>query len=545
MSGKKRKKRAGSSAGNTNQKPQELTASSSKPSGAVSANAGAAAESTKNNTNQPKTTPAAPGDAAVKKTADPAKEAAAKTAQVSSTGMTGKASPDAKAAAAAGTAAAQAGAAAKSTKDSAAAAAAPGKGAAAGNAAQAKTASTGKTAQTRTGSSGKTVRTGSAAGRTQTRSNRALIIGLLIGAACIILLGIVLYVRFLVPREIHISEPQLTVNVGESAKLSYTILPESADNLEVAWASSDEGIASIDEFGVVTGVSGGACTVAVASGNGKTDICVVTVIDPTEIQKDSLDGVLTYIEEQENLETSEDASASYLSVDQLDDRHDFLIGKEADALLLAYRTNGKVEDMGIDAEYTTYLRIQPKNIETAEVVQKNTLDLYGFPIEMTGSGVINLKTYEYDDPVTLDSVSSPVEGLDATSKLQELATAGVTECVKGFSEFLVEQNFEFGLSEFGLTGFGAIEKDLAENAASGEAEDGAGQDAQESTVSNFEALGQSSPQGDAAEAKSSPAEGQDGSGSGQAFAEFPKAGPTSSTLSQAVDSLAKTSSVES
>ena len=117
------------------------------------------------------------------------------------------------------------------------------------------------------------------------KSRKGLIIGILIAVALVACLIVFLYNKFFVPREIHMSENALELNVGDTVRLSYTILPGSSDNLEVVWASSNADVATIDEFGVVTAVSGGRCAVAVATGNGKTDTCVVTVTDPAQIQK--------------------------------------------------------------------------------------------------------------------------------------------------------------------------------------------------------------------------------------------------------------------
>ena len=256
-----------------------------------------------------------------------------------------------------------------------------------------------------------------------------LLIGILIAAVVVIILGIVLYNKFFVPKEIHVSETSLQLEVNDVAKLTYTVLPQSADNLEVAWASSDPGVATVDEFGVVTAVSGGQCIIAVATGNNKTDTCVVTVNDLKQVQKESLETIVKYVDSQETTaaspktgaETSadsqvtnansEDASADsqaanadskgtsadsqaattdsqgtaagdeyrLLGVKDIDDAHSFLIGAEGEDLILVYRTVEELEDLGVDAQYTTYVRMKPENTDTADVVQENNLVLYGFP----------------------------------------------------------------------------------------------------------------------------------------------------------------------
>ena len=55
----------------------------------------------------------------------------------------------------------------------------------------------------------------------------------------------------------------------ESLQLEYTLQPENATDRAVAWTSSDEGIATVDENGVVTGVAPGKVTITGTAANGK------------------------------------------------------------------------------------------------------------------------------------------------------------------------------------------------------------------------------------------------------------------------------------
>ncbi len=292
------------------------------------------------------------------------------------------------------------------------------------------------------------------------KSRKGLIIGILIAVALVACLIVFLYNKFFVPREIHMSENVLELNVGDTVRLSYTILPGSSDNLEVVWASSNADVATIDEFGVVTAVSGGRCAVAVATGNGKTDTCVVTVTDPAQIQKERLDTVVSYIESQP---TSTEEAIEVLTVNEIDENHSFLIGTENDDLLLIYRTVGGLDEMGVDAEYSTYVRFAPENIDTAQVTQKNCVNLYDFPIEMNASGLMNLSSYQFGDSIALSSTGASVDGLDATDALHALADSGVTNCISGFSQFLLDQGFDFSLSDFGLSFFAELSGDGGEN----------------------------------------------------------------------------------
>ena len=270
------------------------------------------------------------------------------------------------------------------------------------------------------------------------------------------IIAVVLYIQYFVPREIHVSEASLDLWVGDTAKLSYSIVPSSADNLEVAWVSSNDEIASIDEFGVVTAKAGGKCAIAVATGNGKTDICVVSVTDPAQVQKESLNKVKDFVGSLKTT-TSADGNEVY-NVENIDDTHSFQIGTEDNNLLLIYRTTGQMEEFGVDAVYTTTVKLSPENIDTAEVIQNDTLYVYGFPISMIGTGSMNLASYQHGDQVPLTTTSSTVEGLDASDALHELTDRGSMICIDKFETFLEKNGFDFSLGEFGFKNFGSLEK---------------------------------------------------------------------------------------
>ena len=80
-----------------------------------------------------------------------------------------------------------------------------------------------------------------------------------------------------------LSVHNLTMGVGNAQQLSYVCDPWYADNKDMVWSSSDESIATVDENGLVTAVSDGACTITVASAgdSGKADTCAVTVASLT------------------------------------------------------------------------------------------------------------------------------------------------------------------------------------------------------------------------------------------------------------------------
>ena len=80
---------------------------------------------------------------------------------------------------------------------------------------------------------------------------------------------------------ITIDQTTLSLNKGESAYLTTTVLPDDATNKTAAWSTSNSSIATVDQSGKVTGVSGGLATITAKAGS-KEATCDVTVVVPVE-----------------------------------------------------------------------------------------------------------------------------------------------------------------------------------------------------------------------------------------------------------------------
>ena len=74
---------------------------------------------------------------------------------------------------------------------------------------------------------------------------------------------------------IELSETEATLTVGETKKLTATVLPSNATNKTVTWTSSNEEVATVAN-GVVTAVAEGEAIITATAGN-KTATCKVTV----------------------------------------------------------------------------------------------------------------------------------------------------------------------------------------------------------------------------------------------------------------------------
>src|SRR5690554_5769746 len=89
---------------------------------------------------------------------------------------------------------------------------------------------------------------------------------------------------------VAVNEEALVLMALEAAQLEATITPTNEINKEVTWSSSDENVATVDENGLVTGVSAGEATITVKTVDGShkaqtTVIVLPTIAEVREISK--------------------------------------------------------------------------------------------------------------------------------------------------------------------------------------------------------------------------------------------------------------------
>ena len=87
------------------------------------------------------------------------------------------------------------------------------------------------------------------------------------------------------------------VNMGKTITLRAVITPENGEVTETTWSSDNENIATVDENGVVTGVSEGFATISVTINGNKTashDIMVVDASSEKPMHTLSLIHILHY-----------------------------------------------------------------------------------------------------------------------------------------------------------------------------------------------------------------------------------------------------------
>ena len=71
----------------------------------------------------------------------------------------------------------------------------------------------------------------------------------------------------------------VTLQAGATLQLSAAVFPSSADQRVSGWDSSDTGVATVSQGGLVRGVTVGRTTITVTAEAGVTDYCIIDVVD--------------------------------------------------------------------------------------------------------------------------------------------------------------------------------------------------------------------------------------------------------------------------
>jgi len=92
----------------------------------------------------------------------------------------------------------------------------------------------------------------------------------------IVIIVIIFFVRGVQAKTITLNKSTITLKVGETTELTYTINPDNTKNKNVKWVSSNNSIAIVND-GKITGKNEGDCIITVSTKNGKVDTCEITV----------------------------------------------------------------------------------------------------------------------------------------------------------------------------------------------------------------------------------------------------------------------------
>ena len=88
-----------------------------------------------------------------------------------------------------------------------------------------------------------------------------------------------------IPASIQLNPPTLTLAAGKTYQLEESIYPETAQQTEVTWTSSNTSVATVNSDGYVKALKNGTATITCKTINGKTAKCKVTVRTPTSSVK--------------------------------------------------------------------------------------------------------------------------------------------------------------------------------------------------------------------------------------------------------------------
>ncbi|MBO4854289.1 MAG: Ig-like domain-containing protein, partial [Oscillospiraceae bacterium] len=78
---------------------------------------------------------------------------------------------------------------------------------------------------------------------------------------------------------ISLYAPETSLMVGDVTLLDYTLYPDNARQSALKWSSDNPAVATVDEFGLVTGVSAGSANITLSTPDGKISQCVLVSVD--------------------------------------------------------------------------------------------------------------------------------------------------------------------------------------------------------------------------------------------------------------------------
>lgn len=81
---------------------------------------------------------------------------------------------------------------------------------------------------------------------------------------------------------VKINESITSIKVGESRKLTATIIPENTEDKSITWSSNDEDIATVSSTGKVVALKVGTVNITATTSNGKTDTIAINVEEVKE-----------------------------------------------------------------------------------------------------------------------------------------------------------------------------------------------------------------------------------------------------------------------
>lgn len=140
-------------------------------------------------------------------------------------------------------------------------------------------------------------------------------------------------------RDIDLGDCPNEIEVGQSQLMSVTVIPEEAISAKVAYTSSDEKIATINEIGRITGVSVGTAVISVSCGSVKKDVSV-KIIEKKSDEIPVTDIEIADYEDKLEVDKTMTLSATVLPSDATDSKVQF---KSSNEKIATVNSTGEVK----------------------------------------------------------------------------------------------------------------------------------------------------------------------------------------------------------
>lgn len=251
-------------------------------------------------------------------------------------------------------------------------------------------------------------------------------------------------------KSVSISQVSADLSVGESLQLKADILPKSATDKDLHWASSKPSIASVTQDGLVFALAEGSTSITATSSNGVFGSCSITVTKRIiKVESIALNESILVLQEGEQYElratiTPDNAtdksiiwSTSDANVASVDNAGKIHANKAGDAVIIA-----KVGEMTAECKVT----VLAKKINVSKVLlNRSSLDLMvGDQFALIPTIVPSNATVQDVEWSTSDaSIASVSEGLvvavsEGTATIVAYADEKTAECIVSVKSIPVE-----------------------------------------------------------------------------------------------------------
>lgn len=121
---------------------------------------------------------------------------------------------------------------------------------------------------------------------------------------------------------IMLSTNSMELKVGEGATLNFTTAPQNASRYGITWTSANRDVVSVDKQGHILAKQSGSATIMIATEDGISDKCVVTVAEPSAYEQLS-DDERVFVDDiyKVVLNYKNPYSVKFLKVDGVADSH--------------------------------------------------------------------------------------------------------------------------------------------------------------------------------------------------------------------------------